>query len=152
MSVQFSKDDFEKLVWDSPSNSTTKLVALALKWHINNKSNEAFVGVKRLSYMVGRDERTIRRCLKTIERVLCIDILPAEGKSNTYKLRVFETAEEHLIAGVAWERQGRRDWARTGPGMFRNQIRGIALTQIRGIAFTRGIAFAGVGETRVIVP
>ena len=63
MSVQFSKDDFEKLVWDSRLDSTTKLVALALKWHINNKSNEAFVGVKRLSYMVGRDERTIRRCL-----------------------------------------------------------------------------------------
>jgi hypothetical protein len=105
MGVQLTKDYFERLIWDSGLDPAGKLVALAIKWHINSRTNEAFVGVRRLSDMVGRDERTIRRYLKDIQRVLGVDIVATPGKVNTFRLRVFETAEEihQLLSADEWK-------------------------------------------------
>ena len=103
---QFGKDDFERLIWDAALDPHTKVVALAIRWHMNHKTRQCNPSVSRLARMCGiRDERTLRRCIKDIARVLGVEIIPVNGKPHTFKLKVFETADE--IAAMLDEKEWR---------------------------------------------
>ena len=38
---QFGKDDFERLIWDAALDPHTKVVALAIRWHMTTRRANA---------------------------------------------------------------------------------------------------------------
>jgi hypothetical protein len=90
---QFTTDEFERLIWDAGIDTHTKTVALAIRFHMNHKTRSCNPSIPRLAKMCRCDERTVRRCVKDIERVLGIKITAAEGKSHQFELQVFNTAD-----------------------------------------------------------
>ncbi|MGA7328442.1 MAG: hypothetical protein WBX25_29120 [Rhodomicrobium sp.] len=77
---QFSTDDFERLIWDAALDPYAKLVALAIRQHMNHKTRAGNPGILRLAKMCGIvDERTIRRCIADISRVLGVEVTPGAG-------------------------------------------------------------------------
>src|SRR5262245_45073128 len=94
MGLQLTVEQMEKLTWEGRFESSAKLIALAIKSHVNWRTRQACVSIPRLAYMCNCDERTVRRHLPDIQRVLGVEIIPQDGKAHTFKLKVFETAQE----------------------------------------------------------
>lgn len=103
---QFDTDQYERLIWDAGIDTTAKTVALAIGFHLNHKTRSCNPSIPKLAKMCRCDERTVKRCIKIIKRVLGIEVELADGKSNTFKLRIFETADEiaRMLVQEEWKR------------------------------------------------
>lgn len=102
---QLTKYEFEKLLWNARVDPLTKLIAKAIIYHMGQKNSACALSVRRIAYMCGVDERTIRYHLKPLEKMLGVEIVHQPGKVSTFKLRVFRTAAElkAVLESEAWK-------------------------------------------------
>jgi hypothetical protein len=134
MGLQFTAEQFEKITWDTRFESNAKLIALAVKSHINWRTRQACVSIPRLAYMCNCDQRTVRRYLPDIQRVLGIEIVPQDGKAHTFKLRVFETAQEiqSLFEQEEWRSSKWLVFKKAELGQVLDQMRAALTGEISG--------------------
>jgi hypothetical protein len=102
---QLTKHEYEKLLWDARVEPLTKLIGKAIIYHMGKGNHQCALSVKRIAYMCGVEERTIRYHLKPIQELLGIEIEHKPGKTSTFKLRVFKTAAElnEALQSEAWK-------------------------------------------------
>lgn len=93
MNYSKHRNDFEKAIFDSKLSNNQKLVAQALKYHMNNDTGKCFPSLKTLAAECSIGQKTVQRAIDALEDAGFITkfVGSGRGKPTQYTLHVIQS-------------------------------------------------------------
>ena len=93
MNYSKHRNDFERAIYDSKLSNNQKLVAQALRYHMNNDTGKCFPSLKTLAAECSIGQKTVQRAIDALEDAGFITrvIGSGRGKPTQYTLHVIQS-------------------------------------------------------------
>ena len=98
MNYSQHRNDFERAIYDSKLTNNQKLVAQALRYHMNNSDGRCFPSIKTLASECSLSEKTVRKDIKALVDAGFVSKIAGNGRGNRtqYMLHPIQSDVDNL--------------------------------------------------------